>query len=148
MGPRVRSFVGRNDSATPAPDGRLPAATQDVEELLELFEAKTIDRGDLITLLGAHSVGQQRFEDPARSGDPHDTTPGVWDAIPFYEQTVSNNSAAAKLSFTPSADNITLWIDTSARAALGLVADIVCTTKPHRNHPSLVTIASNHHRSP
>ncbi|KAF2269764.1 heme peroxidase [Lojkania enalia] len=48
--------VGRNDSLTPAPEGRLP--------------------GDLIALLGAHTIGQQRFEDPARAGGPHDTTPG------------------------------------------------------------------------
>lgn len=115
MGPRVRSFVGRNDSSTPAPEGRLPAATQDVEELLELFEAKTIDRGDLITLLGAHSVGQQRFEDPARSGDPHDTTPGVWDAIPFYEQTVSNDTAKrifkfhSDVSVATYPDSLPLW---------------------------------------
>lgn len=99
MGPRVRSFVGRNDSSTPAPEGRLPAATQDAEELIDLFEDKTIDRGDLITLLGSHTVGQQRFEDPARAGDPHDTTPGVWDAIPFYEQTVSNITAKRIFKF-------------------------------------------------
>lgn len=99
MGPRVRSFVGRNDSSVPSPQDRLPTATQDAEELIDLFEDKTIDRGDLITLLGAHSVGQQRFEDPARSGDPHDTTPGVWDAIPFYEQTVSNNTAKRIFKF-------------------------------------------------
>lgn len=98
LGPRIRSFVGRNDSSTPAPDGRLPAATDDVLPLLDLFLDKTIDRGDLITLLGAHTIGQQRFEDLARAGDPHDNTPGVWDNT-FYRDTVDNNTPKRVMKF-------------------------------------------------
>ena len=52
LGPRIRSFVGRNDSSVPAPEGRLPKASQDAEPLYELFDDKTIDRGDLILFLG------------------------------------------------------------------------------------------------
>ncbi|CAH0003331.1 unnamed protein product, partial [Clonostachys byssicola] len=74
QGSRIRTFVGRNDSHTPSP------------------EDKTIDRGDLITLLGVHTLGQQRFEDNARAGDPHSTTPGVW-STNFYRETVKTDSA-------------------------------------------------------
>ncbi|RYP72318.1 hypothetical protein DL771_004292 [Monosporascus sp. 5C6A] len=98
LGPRIRSFVGRNDSSVPAPEGRLPLASQDAVPLIELFEDKTIDRGDLITLLGAHTIGQQRFEDPTRAGDPHDTTPGVWDTN-FYRETVRNDTAKRIFKF-------------------------------------------------
>lgn len=91
MGPRIRSFVGRNDSCDPAPDGRLPQAHQDAEPLIALFEDKTIDRGDLITLLGVHTIGQQRFEDPLRAGDPQSRTAGVWNTN-FYLETPRNDT--------------------------------------------------------
>ncbi|CAH0046472.1 unnamed protein product [Clonostachys solani] len=98
QGPRIRTFVGRNDSHSPSPEGRLPLATEDAVPLIELFEDKTIDRGDLITLLGVHTLGQQRFEDNARAGDPHSTTPGVW-STNFYRETVKNDSAQRIFKF-------------------------------------------------
>ncbi|PVH91501.1 class II peroxidase [Periconia macrospinosa] len=98
MGPRIRSFVGRNDSCEAAPEGRLPLASQDAEPLIALFEDKTIDRGDLITLLGAHTIGQQRFEDTTRAGDPHSSTPGVWNTN-FYLETPRNDTAKRIFKF-------------------------------------------------
>ncbi|KAF2687607.1 class II peroxidase [Lentithecium fluviatile CBS 122367] len=98
QGPRILSFVGRNDSDVPAPEGRLPQATQDAEPLIALFEDKTIDRGDLITLLGAHTIGQQRFEDTARAGDPQSSTPGVW-STDFYRETPRNDTPKRVFKF-------------------------------------------------
>lgn len=91
LGPRVRSFVGRKDSSDPAPTGLLPSPFDSVDDLLELFADKTIDAAGLVALVGAHSTSQQRFVDPARSGDPQDRTPGVWD-VQFYAETLNTNS--------------------------------------------------------
>ncbi|KAF2185545.1 class II peroxidase [Zopfia rhizophila CBS 207.26] len=95
LGPRIRSFVGRNDNSEPAPEGRLPQASQDAEPLIALFEDKTIDKGDLITLLGAHTIGQQRFvseqQRHSKGGDPHSSTPGVWNTK-FYVETPRNDT--------------------------------------------------------
>lgn len=57
-GLRVHSFVDRDDSFTPAPEGQLQAVSQDAVLLMELYEDKTIDKRSLITLLGAHTIGQ------------------------------------------------------------------------------------------
>ncbi|KAK4100536.1 class II peroxidase [Parathielavia hyrcaniae] len=88
LGPRVRSFVGRNDSAVPAPEGRLPDVRAGAAELVALFADKTVPLGELIALIGAHSVSTQLFVDLARAGAPQDTTPGVWDVL-WYNQTIS-----------------------------------------------------------
>jgi hypothetical protein len=77
LGPRVRSFVGRNDSSVPAPEGRLPDVHASAESLVRLFEDKTIVLGELIALIGAHTASVQRFVDIFRAGSPQDTTPGV-----------------------------------------------------------------------
>ncbi|KAH8904989.1 peroxidase, partial [Coniochaeta sp. PMI_546] len=87
LGPRIRSYVGRRDDATPAPPGLLPNVHSDAETLIELFEDKTISPHGLTALIGAHSTSRQRFVDPARAGDPQDSTPGIWDTT-FYRQTV------------------------------------------------------------
>jgi hypothetical protein len=91
LGPRVRSFVGRVDSNVPAPNGLLPSPFDSVDDLLDLFEDKTIDAHDLVALVGAHSTSQQRFVDQSRQGDPQDKTPGVWD-VQFYAETRNANS--------------------------------------------------------
>jgi hypothetical protein len=88
LGPRVRSFVGRPDSATPAPEGRLPDVTDSAEKLIALFADKTISLRELIALVGAHTVSRQRFVDPSKAGAPQDTSPGVWD-VTFYTETAS-----------------------------------------------------------
>ncbi|KAK3303647.1 heme peroxidase [Chaetomium strumarium] len=88
LGPRVRSFVGRPDSSAPDPEGRLPEVTDSAEELVALFADKTISLGELIALVGAHTVSRQRFVDPSKAGAPQDTSPGVWD-VSFYNETIS-----------------------------------------------------------
>lgn len=87
LGPRIRSFVGRRDSAVPAPPGLLPDVHSDADTLIALFEDKTISARGLTALIGAHSTSQQRYVDPARAGDPQDSSPGVWDTA-FYLQTL------------------------------------------------------------
>lgn len=87
LGPRVRSFVGRRDNATPAPPGLIPNVHSDADTLIALFRDKTIGPRGLAALLGAHTTSQQFFVDPARAGDPQDSTPGVWDTL-YYWQTV------------------------------------------------------------
>ncbi|KJZ73417.1 hypothetical protein HIM_07211 [Hirsutella minnesotensis 3608] len=87
MGPRVRSFVGRKDSSTESPQGLMPLGSDNADKLIALFADKTISADGLVALVGAHSTAQQRAFDPARSGDPLDSTPGVWDTN-FYNETL------------------------------------------------------------
>ncbi|KAH7323218.1 ligninase H2 precursor [Stachybotrys elegans] len=98
LGPRVRTFVGRVDSSTPNPDGLLPGAFQSADELIAMFEDKTISPAALIALVGAHSTSQQRFVDQGRAGDPQDRTPGVWD-VNFYDEIKSTSSPARVFKF-------------------------------------------------
>ncbi|KAL2149354.1 hypothetical protein VTH82DRAFT_8702 [Thermothelomyces myriococcoides] len=91
MGPRPRVFVGRNDSATPAPRGRLPTAdTSDAAALEALFSDKTISLSELVALVGAHTVSVQRFFDPLAAGSSQDSTPGVWDTL-YFNQTARSD---------------------------------------------------------
>ncbi|KAH8879806.1 peroxidase [Thozetella sp. PMI_491] len=90
LGPRIRSYVGRKDSAVSAPNGLLPGVTQNANALIALFQAKTITPYGLTALIGAHTTSQQRFVDLTRAGDPQDSTPGVWD-VNFYNQTLTKN---------------------------------------------------------
>ncbi|KAK2591722.1 hypothetical protein QQS21_010576 [Conoideocrella luteorostrata] len=87
LGPRVRSFVGRKDNHNPAPDGLLPLAEDSVDYLLSLFSNKTISASELVALVGAHSTSRQFLTDKSRSGDPQDSTPGIWD-VAFYRETL------------------------------------------------------------
>jgi hypothetical protein len=88
LGPRVRTYVGRVDSAVPAPDGLLPDVHADAESLIQLFRDKTIGPHGLAALVGAHTTSQQHFVNVTRAGDPQDSTPGVWD-VKFYGQTTN-----------------------------------------------------------
>ncbi|OCL03786.1 class II peroxidase [Glonium stellatum] len=87
LGPRIRIFVGRKDSKTPAPDGLLPGVNDSADTLINLFNDKTIPPHDLAALVGAHTSSQQFFVDTSKSGAPQDGTPGVWDTL-FYNQTM------------------------------------------------------------
>jgi manganese peroxidase len=98
LGPRVRSFVGRKDSSVPAPDGLLPSPFADADNLISLFQNKTIEPNGLIALIGAHTTSQQRFVDPARAGDPQDSTPGVWDVL-YYKETLASDAPARVFKF-------------------------------------------------
>lgn len=101
LGPRIRSFVGRKDSKTPAPDGLLPDAKASADSLISLFEDKTISGHELAALLGAHSTSKQFFFDKTRAGDPQDGTPGVWD-VRFYNQTLESTGVPKKVFRIPS----------------------------------------------
>lgn len=98
LGPRIRTFVGRVDSATPAPHGLLPDVNADADSLIKLFEDKTIGPHGLTALIGAHTTSQQFFVDPSRAGDPQDGTPGVWD-VKFYQQTLASDAPPRVFKF-------------------------------------------------
>jgi manganese peroxidase len=98
LGPRVRSFVGRKDNNAAAPTGLLPTPFDSAEKLINLFADKTISPAGLVALVGAHTTSQQRFVDPARAGDPQDSTPGVWD-VAFYGQTTDPNAPKRVFKF-------------------------------------------------
>lgn len=87
-GPSIKAFVGRHNSAALPPEGLIPSPHADAEVNIKLFEAKTFTATDLVALLGAHTVSQQFFVDPAKAGDAQDTTDGVWDTN-FYGETAS-----------------------------------------------------------
>ncbi|KKA28039.1 hypothetical protein TD95_001557 [Thielaviopsis punctulata] len=90
-GPRVRTFVGRHDSAADAPRGKIPSPSAGAAELVELFANKTIGPRGLVALLGAHSVSRQRFVDESRALQPQDATPGVWDTV-YFRQTLARQA--------------------------------------------------------
>ncbi|EFQ34364.1 peroxidase [Colletotrichum graminicola M1.001] len=92
LGPRIRTYIGRKDSAAPCPNDLLPPVTGSADFLIQLFENKTIKAHGLTALIGAHTTSQQRFVDPNRAGDPQDSTPGVWD-VKFYKETLGSAPA-------------------------------------------------------
>ncbi|KAF2999036.1 hypothetical protein E8E13_008433 [Curvularia kusanoi] len=98
LGPRVRTFVGRPDSSRPAVNGLLPNVFAEADQLVSLFENKTIRVHGLTALVGAHTVSQQHFVDTSRSGDPQDSTPGIWD-VDFYAETLSSNASTRVFKF-------------------------------------------------
>ncbi|KAH9862350.1 hypothetical protein IAQ61_010554 [Plenodomus lingam] len=105
-GPRVRTFIGRQDATRAPPDGLLPDVHDDPDKIIALFENKGIDAHDLAALLGAHATARQRFVDtrPVAVNKPLDTTIGVWD-VEFYNDTLNNaagSSATQKVFVLPS----------------------------------------------
>jgi len=109
LGPRMRTFIGRNDGTKPAPDGLLPSALASAEVNIALFADKRIGPLDLVALLGAHSVSRQSFFNTTVAGQSQDSTPGVWDTN-FYEDTIRSefNSGAGITTF-PSDKAISLY---------------------------------------
>ncbi|EGY20776.1 hypothetical protein VD0002_g3576 [Verticillium dahliae] len=92
LGPRIKTYVGRKDSATPAPENLLPDVNADADSLIALFRDKTIGPHGLVALVGAHTTSQQMFVNESRAGDPQDSTPGVWD-VKFYPETTGKAPA-------------------------------------------------------
>jgi hypothetical protein len=97
LGPRVLSFVGRDDSAN-SPTGLLPDVHSNADTLIQLFADKTIDADDLAALVGAHSTSEQDIVDHSREGAPQDSTPGVWD-VKFYSETLDPNAPSEVFKF-------------------------------------------------
>lgn len=88
-GPQVKTFIGRKDSTTPAPDGLLPDVNAPAADLFKLFQDKGFNAVDLAALLGAHTSSNQfNFNTSAdAAGKPQDSTPGVWD-VKYYAETI------------------------------------------------------------
>jgi len=82
-GPQIQVFVGRPDSSTPSPFGLLPMPNQTAPDLFNQFVQKGFSALQLAALLGAHTVAQQFFVNPALAGQPLDDTDGLWD-VHFY----------------------------------------------------------------
>jgi hypothetical protein len=97
LGPRIRTWVGRQDRWTAAPLGQLPNPFQAAESLIEMFENKTISARGLVALLGSHTTSQQHFVNTTRAGDPQDSTPGVWDNLYFRETMAAEGNVSARL---------------------------------------------------
>lgn len=98
LGPRVKTYVGRKDNSKACPDGLLPLVTDSAEQIIKLFQDKTIQPNGLTSLLGAHTTSQQRFVDPSRAGDPQDSTPGVWDTE-YYTELLDANAPKRVFKF-------------------------------------------------
>ncbi|TPX17310.1 uncharacterized protein E0L32_012224 [Thyridium curvatum] len=111
-GPRIRFFVGREDSTRAAPTGLMPSPFQTAEALIDLFQAKTFTGADLIALVGAHSVSQQFFVDQKQAGASQDTTAGIWDNN-FYTETVDPETPSGVFKF-PSDLNLASSPETSS----------------------------------
>ncbi|KAJ4361857.1 hypothetical protein N0V83_010798 [Neocucurbitaria cava] len=86
LGPKVQALVGRKDSSVAAPVGSVPSSKDPVDTILAAFSAKGFSAGDLVALLGTHSVALQFFDDPSQAGKSLDTTPDVYD-MTFYKET-------------------------------------------------------------
>jgi catalase (peroxidase I) len=84
LGPRQITFVGRLDNNAVNPR-LLPDTRASADSLIQLFAEKTMTVIDLISLIGAHTTATQSFVDPAKAGQPLDSTPGVWD-VEFYKE--------------------------------------------------------------
>lgn len=98
LGPRVRSFVGRKDATHESPVDTMPIHTWSADQLISLFEDKTISAQGLVALVGAHTTSQQRYAYPDRALSPQDSSPGVWDVL-FYGETMNPNAPSRILKF-------------------------------------------------
>jgi L-ascorbate peroxidase len=88
-GPRIVTFVGRQDATQAASTGLLPDTNSPAADLIQLFANKGFTAADLAALVGAHTSAKQRFHDTSRANFPLDTTPGTWD-VEFYNETLQN----------------------------------------------------------
>ncbi|KAI7784334.1 ligninase h2 precursor [Diaporthe eres] len=97
-GPRIKAYVGRVDNNALPPAGLIPSPFADAQTNIALFEAKTFTAADLVALIGAHTVSQQNFVDPAQAGKSQDTTDTVWDNT-YYGETASPDTPDGVFKF-------------------------------------------------
>ncbi|CAD0108953.1 unnamed protein product [Aureobasidium uvarum] len=109
LGPRVRTFVGRKDSTKAAPEGLMPSVTMSADQIISLFEDKTIQPHDLAALLGAHSTSQQFNVDKTKAGFGQDSTPGVWD-VSFYNETLQPGVNSKVFKFQSDLDYASAYV--------------------------------------
>jgi catalase (peroxidase I) len=89
LGPTVPIKIGRTDSAKAENEALLPAnATLSADTIISLFADKGFSPPEVAALVGAHSTAKQFFADPAKAGQPQDSTPGIWD-VKFYSETTA-----------------------------------------------------------
>ncbi|KAH8708533.1 ligninase LG6 precursor [Phaeosphaeriaceae sp. PMI808] len=86
LGPKVKALVGRKDSSNPAPAGSVPNSRDSVDKILSAFSAKGFSAGDVVALMGTHSVAVQVNDDPSQAGKSLDSTPSRYDTA-FYKET-------------------------------------------------------------
>jgi hypothetical protein len=93
-GPVVPFFAGRPNATQISPMNLVPTPNQDVTTIL----ARMLDLGpsgfspqQVVTLLGAHTAGDQSFVDPTNQNQPFDSTPFIWDNQVFLEVLFQNN---------------------------------------------------------
>jgi hypothetical protein len=70
----VKTFIGRKDNSTAAPNGRLPDVNAQADTLFNLFKAKGFSAEDLAALLGAHSTSTQFTVDTTHVNASQDST--------------------------------------------------------------------------
>ncbi|KAH9608799.1 hypothetical protein KSS87_005505 [Heliosperma pusillum] len=63
-GPVIPIRVGRLDSLTPDPEGKLPEESLDAPGLKECFKRKGFSTQELVALSGAHTIGSKGFGSP------------------------------------------------------------------------------------
>lgn len=63
-GPEIPVRLGRVDSLTPDPEGRMPEESLDAPRLKESFQGKGFSTQELIALTGAHTIGSKGFGSP------------------------------------------------------------------------------------
>jgi hypothetical protein len=83
----VRTFVGRKDATSPAPENQLPRPDVAGDAALKAFQARGFSAEDLGALIGAHTTARQFVTDTRKVGAPQDSTPGIWDIL-YYAQTL------------------------------------------------------------
>ncbi|KAH7417367.1 putative Ligninase LG5 [Cadophora sp. MPI-SDFR-AT-0126] len=86
-GPKVQTFVGRKDTATPNPKNGLPDAHGSGDSLFALFQAKGFTANELAALLGAHSTSKAFGQPDIVPGTAQDDSPGIWD-VHYYSNTL------------------------------------------------------------
>ena len=82
------TLVGRPSNIQENLPNLLPSPAAAADELIELFQNKTVSFVDLIALIGAHTTAQQFFVDTSKAGQPLDSTPGIWD-VKFYSEVLA-----------------------------------------------------------
>ncbi|XP_076951531.1 putative L-ascorbate peroxidase 6 [Bidens hawaiensis] len=63
-GPKIPVRLGRLDSITPDPEGKLPEETLDAFGLRQSFQRKGFSTQELVALSGAHTLGSKGFGNP------------------------------------------------------------------------------------
>jgi cytochrome c peroxidase len=93
-GPVVPFFAGRPNATAISPQNLVPTPNHDVTSIL----ARMLDLGpsgfsaqQTVTLLGAHTAGDQSFVDLTNQNQPFDSTPFIWDNQVFLEVLLENN---------------------------------------------------------